>query len=67
MTGVEPQNEIIEISGEEFYGSGYEDTNRVVPDISKMQSLGWNPTRDLETTFRSTMESYRGASIPAGS
>lgn len=67
MTGVEPQNEIIEVSGEKFYGTGYEDANRVVPDITKLSALGWEAKYDLEATFRSTMDSYLGATIDAGS
>jgi UDP-apiose/xylose synthase len=67
MTGVEPQNEIIEVSGEKFYGAGYEDANRVVPDITKLSALGWEAKYDLEATFRSTMDSYLGATIDAGS
>lgn len=63
LTGKRPDNEIVEISGEEFYGVGYEDTNRVVPDISKLEALGWQPKYDLRTTFRETMASYQDASI----
>ena len=63
LTGKRPDNEIVEISGEEFYGLGYEDTNRVVPDISKLEALGWRPKYDLRTTFRETMASYQDASI----
>jgi UDP-apiose/xylose synthase len=63
LTGDRPDNEIVEISGEEFYGLGYEDTNRVVPDISKLEALGWRPKYDLRTTFRETMASYQDASI----
>ncbi|HHC09103.1 MAG TPA: bifunctional UDP-4-keto-pentose/UDP-xylose synthase [Actinobacteria bacterium] len=58
LTGVRPRNELVEISGEEFYGPGYEDTTRVLPDISKLRALGWEPRRDLRTTFRETMRSY---------
>jgi UDP-apiose/xylose synthase len=42
---------IEEISGEEFYGSGYEDCDRRVPDISKLKRLGWAPRYDLDETF----------------
>lgn len=63
LTGMRPTNEIVEISGEEFYGSGYEDTNRVIPDISRLRELGWEPQYDLESTFRETMRSYLGASV----
>ncbi len=51
LTGNAYAGEIIEISGEDFYGKGYEDMNRVPPDISKLKALGWSPTRDLHTTF----------------
>jgi UDP-apiose/xylose synthase len=63
LTGLRPTNELIEITGEEFYGAGYEDTNRVVPDISALRSLGWEPQFDLETTFRETMRSYLGVTV----
>lgn len=67
LTGVHPTNEIIEIGGEEFYGAGYEDTDRVIPDISKLERLGWSPEYDLETTFRETMRSYLDESVEAPS
>lgn len=51
LTGRPYTGEILEISGEDFYGTGYEDMNRVPPDISKLNALGWKPTRDLLTTF----------------
>lgn len=58
FTGITPQNEIVDISGEAFYGAGYEDSNRVVPDISKLEALGWRPRYNLEQTFGATMASY---------
>lgn len=58
FTGITPQNEIVDISGEAFYGEGYEDSNRVVPDISKLEALGWRPRYNLEQTFGATMASY---------
>ena len=56
LTGKKPTNEIIEIPGEEFYGAGYEDTNRVPPNIDKIRSLGWSPQYGLERTFRDAIE-----------
>ncbi len=47
--------EIVSVSGEEFYGPGYEDCDRRVPDISKLLAAGWTPTRDLETTLLECM------------
>ncbi|MEM0953131.1 MAG: NAD-dependent epimerase/dehydratase family protein [Pseudomonadota bacterium] len=43
------------VSGDEFYGKGYEDCDRRVPDISKLHTLGWHPEFDLEQTFAATM------------
>ena len=42
---------IEEISSEEFYGPGYEDCDRRLPDISKLRRLGWTPRYGLEDTF----------------
>jgi UDP-apiose/xylose synthase len=42
---------IEKVSGEEFYGPGYEDCDRRVPDISKLKRLGWAPRYDLDETF----------------
>jgi nucleoside-diphosphate-sugar epimerase len=56
LTGKKPENELIEISGEDFYGVGYEDMDRVPPDISKLRALGWEPTRGMHETFIDAME-----------
>jgi len=45
---------IEEISAEEFYGPGYEDCDRRVPDISKLKRLGWLPRYGLEETLTSS-------------
>lgn len=47
-----------EISGEEFYGDGYEDSERRVPDIEKLRAGGWEPQWDLESALRETMQYY---------
>ena len=46
---------IISVSGEQFYGKGYEDCDRRVPDISKLRKAGWMPAYDLESTFEQSM------------
>lgn len=46
------------ISSEEFYGIGYEDCDRRIPDISFIQSLGWIPEYNLEETLRKTIRYY---------
>lgn len=58
LTGEVPQSPLVEIDGDEFYGPGYQDTTRVVPDIKKMRSLGWEPSRDLRTAIRDAMQYY---------
>jgi UDP-apiose/xylose synthase len=56
LTGNVYTGETIEIDGEEFYGEGYEDMDRVPPSIEKIQALGWNPKYDLDTIFRDTIQ-----------
>ena len=58
ITGERPASEIVEISGEAFYGEGYEDSDRLPPDIAKLRALGWEPRYDLRTTLRETMRYY---------
>lgn len=58
LAGEAPRCEIVEVSGETFYGQGYEDMDRVPPDISKLMALGWEPTRDLRTTLEQTISYY---------
>ena len=48
-----PLPEIIEVSGEEFYGKGYEDSDRRIPDVTKLQTLlGWEPMWGCVTCSR---------------
>jgi UDP-apiose/xylose synthase len=50
---------IEEVSGEDFYGKGYEDCDRRVPDVRKAESLlGWKAKTDLRETLRVTMSYY---------
>ncbi len=50
---------IAEISGTDFYGSGYDDSDRRIPDITKARTLlGWQPKISLHNTVASTMEYY---------
>ena len=61
ITGVRATVDLVEVSGKEFYGEGYEDGERYPPDIRKLRSLGWEPTRDLRSTLTDTMEHYCSA------
>jgi UDP-apiose/xylose synthase len=58
LTGERPTSELVEISGEEFYGAGYEDSSRLPPDVAKLRSLGWAPQHDIRSTFRDAMAFY---------
>jgi UDP-apiose/xylose synthase len=47
------------VSAEEFYGAGYEDSDRRLPDISKARTLlGWNPKTSLAAALKKTMAFY---------
>jgi len=48
----------VDIPAEEFYGKGYADCDRRIPDSSKLFDLGWRPKYDLEQTFMNTIRYY---------
>ncbi len=53
------QTPIETVSALQFYGPGYEDCDRRVPDISKAQTLlQWTPKISLEDTLRETIKYY---------
>jgi UDP-apiose/xylose synthase len=58
LTGAPAASKLVDVSGEEFYGEGYEDSDRLPPDITKIRTLGWDPRRGLRTTLRDAMEHY---------
>ena len=68
---------IEQISSEAFYGVGYEDCDRRVPDVGKAATLlGWEPKTTLRETLRTTIKHYfdayaspasAGAALEAGS
>jgi UDP-apiose/xylose synthase len=50
---------IEEISGEKFYGPGYEDCDRRVPDVSRAERLlGWKAKIPLRETLFHTMSHF---------
>ncbi len=54
-----PLPEIVEVAGEEFYGSGYEDSDRRIPDITKARTLlKWGPTTGITELLTRTMRYY---------
>ena len=51
--------DIVEVSGEEFYGEGYDDSDRRIPDITKARTLlGWEPKWGVREMLEATMDYY---------
>ena len=51
--------EIVDVSSGQFYGNGYDDSDRRVPDISKAKSLlGWSPSIGLDEALTRTIRAY---------
>lgn len=49
----------VTVSAGEFYGKGYEDCDRRMPDISKARELfAWQPDINLDRALRETISSY---------
>jgi UDP-glucose 4-epimerase len=56
-TMLRSDSEIRLVPYEEYYGKGFEDTPRRVPDISRASSvLGWSPTVSLDEGLRRTID-----------
>jgi UDP-apiose/xylose synthase len=54
-----PLPEIVSVPSEEFYGEGYDDSDRRIPDITKARSLlGWEPKWNIRDTLETTMQYY---------
>jgi hypothetical protein len=54
-----PLPRIVSVSSEAFYGEGYEDSDRRIPDISKARALlGWEPKWALRDLLEATMRYY---------
>jgi UDP-apiose/xylose synthase len=54
-----PLPEIVSVPGEEFYGEGYDDSDRRIPDITKARTLlGWEPRWNFRDTLETTMQYY---------
>lgn len=50
---------IVEVSSEEFYGSGYQDILYRVPSIRKAkEKLGWRPVTPIDEALRKTLDFY---------
>ena len=61
LTGLEGAREhpIVDISAQDFYGEGYEDCDRRMPDLSNASRLlEWKPLDDAKTTLIAAMSYY---------
>jgi len=55
----DPYPEIVSVSSEEFYGKGYEDCDRRIPEVTKAHKLvGWRPKHDLDSILFQTMDYF---------
>lgn len=54
------EHPIVSVSSKEFYGEGYEDCDRRMPNLNKARTLlGWTPHVSLEDTLVEAMNYYR--------
>lgn len=57
--GDPPRPEIVNVTGAEFYGEGYEDCDRRIPNIDKARKLlGWDPKYNIDEVITKTMEYF---------
>jgi len=55
----DPSPEILSVTSEEFYGKGYEDCDRRIPDVTKARNLlGWKSHHDFESVLFHTMKYF---------
>src|SRR5262249_55948934 len=51
--------EVVSVPGDVFYGEGYDDSDRRIPDITKAQVLlGWEPTWEMREMLEATMRHF---------
>ncbi len=59
-TVVGSRSEIQHVTHESYYGAGFADTPRRVPDVTRARELlGWEPTVDLEEGIGLTYEWWK--------
>jgi nucleoside-diphosphate-sugar epimerase len=58
---------IVDVDSREFYGEGYEDSDRRIPDVTKARTLlGWRPKYGLDEVIEKSMAGYASyAETPA--
>lgn len=58
LSGDAAHSLLVERPASEFYGEGYEDTPRRVPDIAAISGLDWQPQHDLDAALRHAMTDF---------
>lgn len=53
-----PIPELLTMDGEEFYGKGYDDSDRRIPVSKKIEAMGWYPEYKLDQILEHTMNYY---------
>ena len=62
--GVQQLPELVERSGDDFYGHGYDDSDRRIPDITKARTLlGWEPKYDTDAVVERSMAYWFEAEV----
>eukprot|EP00475_Leptophrys_vorax_P032944 TRINITY_DN51435_c0_g1_i2.p1 TRINITY_DN51435_c0_g1~~TRINITY_DN51435_c0_g1_i2.p1 ORF type:complete len:172 (+),score=30.20 TRINITY_DN51435_c0_g1_i2:107-622(+) len=52
----EPENPTVDVTSGDFYGKGYDDSDRRIPDMTLIQQqLGWEPETSLEDLLEVTL------------
>lgn len=55
----DPSPVTVSVSAEEFYGKGYEDCDRRIPDVTKVRTLlGWQSKHDIRSVLYHTMKYF---------
>jgi nucleoside-diphosphate-sugar epimerase len=55
----DPAPDVISVTSEEFYGKGYEDCDRRIPNVDKARNLlGWKSVHDIESVLFHTMKYF---------
>ena len=51
-----PETPTVDVSSKEFYGEGYDDSDKRIPDMTIInRQLGWNPKTSLWDLLESTL------------
>ena len=58
LTGKKATSKIVSVNSKEFYGMGYEDCDRRIPDVAKLLDLGWSPKYDLKKSIEESVRYY---------